>query len=793
MATTMGPIGMVFKGAYDAAVEYKLLNVVTSGGNSYMYRALTAGTGKPLPVAPAEATDYWGLIASRGEAIEMRMHEGYVQYRSEGSSEAWQNLFSAADITPTFAVGTVTTGAAGSAAAVEDVGEPGAPVLNFTIPKGDGIAEGAVEREMLADDVEPLIPVQSYNSDNVSYAVLDEDDRAGELTLDGAGHVPDWVLSRWDERMKALSGATAHRMVCWGDSLTGGWPTMLQDLVGEGWTVFNAGVGGETVTSIAARQGAQVMLVNDITIPATTTPVLIASGNDGIPTSSGYGAHPMLQGGATTINPCTIAGISGNLTATFDDGFTNRQYFFTRLEAGDAVSITRPTPIITYASENLRGGTAVLYVGCNAGGYDTPEELVHLIRQMIEYGHYDQYVVLAYTKWRGTQEMYAPFDKAFSLAFGRHFLNHRAYLTEYGLDDAGLSETAQDTLDIAAGTVPVSLRADDVHFNDAAKAIIARLIKEKFEELGCSFEIASLQDASEVGEDMAIITKLPMTFTDTSLPKLKLYDPIEPEQGALLLLDAAHPLSDVGESVPANDTELASIIPSIISATLYRAIQNVNAPLSDDYVSFERTDKGGIAALYSTDLPVTSYASTGMIIKSATLAEYIQANPDHQYYGSVWMGYDIPAGAAGTQWGLHVSNYCHSNFNRWNGYNVRITTDLINTIPAERRYGVQRLDFFIDPYGDPTRALHDESVRPSEVSVAVLGNYKSMLSGHPLQPDRTWPSLIFYRAYYEDLTVSGRTYAEVQALDQALYAKDVLTGGGRYYGDTWTVPETVDA
>lgn len=411
--------------------------------------------------------------------------------------------------------------------------------------------------------------------EDTRYAVTDETGRKSELLLDGSGNVPNEVLGRWKERMDAIAtDSSQKRIICWGDSLTGGWPTMLQDLVGESWTVFNAGVGGETVTSIAARQGAQVMLVNDITIPATTTPVLIASGNGGIPTSSGYGAHPMLQGGATTINPCTIAGISGNLTATFDDGFTNRQYFFTRLEAGDAVSITRPTPIITYASENLRGGTAVLYVGCNAGGYDTPEELVHLIRQMVEYGGYDQYVVLAYTKWRGTQELYAPFDKAFSLAFGRHFLNHRAYLTEYGLDDAGLFETAQDTLDIAAGMVPVSLRADDVHFNDAAKAIIARLIKEKLEELGCSFEIASLQDASEGGEDMAIVTKLPMTFTDTSLPKLKLYDPIEPEQGALLLLDAAHPLSTLGDGIPADNTVLASIIPSTISAVFNRAVNN---------------------------------------------------------------------------------------------------------------------------------------------------------------------------------------------------------------------------
>jgi hypothetical protein len=41
------------------------------------------------------------------------------------------------------------------------------------------------------------------------------------------------------------------------------------------------------------------------------------------------------------------------------------------------------------------------------------------------------------------------------------------------------------------------------------------------------------------------------------------------------------------------------------------------------------------------------------------------------------------------------------------------------------------------------------------------------------------------------LTVSGRTYAEVDAIDHALYTREVLTPGGRYYGDTYTDPATL--
>lgn len=52
-------------------------------------------------------------------------------------------------------------------------------------------------------------------------------------------------------------------------------------------------------------------------------------------------------------------------------------------------------------------------------------------------------------------------------------------------------------------------------------------------------------------------------------------------------------------------------------------------------------------------------------------------------------------------------------------------------------------------------------------------------------------SHITYRLYVENLTVSGRSYATVDALDFALYTADVLTSGGRYYGDTFNDPATV--
>jgi len=50
---------------------------------------------------------------------------------------------------------------------------------------------------------------------------------------------------------------------------------------------------------------------------------------------------------------------------------------------------------------------------------------------------------------------------------------------------------------------------------------------------------------------------------------------------------------------------------------------------------------------------------------------------------------------------------------------------------------------------------------------------------------------VIYRAYMEDLQVSGRSYAAVDAIDFEQFTKHVLTAGGRYYGDTYTDPATI--
>ena len=68
--------------------------------------------------------------------------------------------------------------------------------------------------------------------------------------------------------------------------------------------------------------------------------------------------------------------------------------------------------------------------------------------------------------------------------FGDHYLDIRDYLLEYGLADADVTPTQQDTTDISNGEIPTSLRIDTVHFNTAGYTVIANCVYKKGVELG---------------------------------------------------------------------------------------------------------------------------------------------------------------------------------------------------------------------------------------------------------------------------------------------------------------------
>lgn len=283
---------------------------------------------------------------------------------------------------------------------------------------------------------------------------------------------------------------------CWGDSLTRGvgvgdsyskaFPYVLHGLL-DGRKVINCGVGGENTINIASRQGGLPNIVKPFTIPANASKVEIELTN-----IYGDSTGILLQGGSaldpTTgkyvmtaqINPCSINGVEGTLT------YENEKYYFSRSENGESVIVSRPTPLITYAMKSMRDNINIIWIGTN-GGFTTSAELIECIEAMIDYMSpiNKKYIVIGVHHLVSTvTETFETIEKNMSIHFGRHFINQRKYMLEYGLSDARITPTAEDITAISQGKIPPPLLYDDVHYNDKGYNIIATLASERGKELG---------------------------------------------------------------------------------------------------------------------------------------------------------------------------------------------------------------------------------------------------------------------------------------------------------------------
>ena len=283
---------------------------------------------------------------------------------------------------------------------------------------------------------------------------------------------------------------------CWGDSLTRGvgvgdsyskaFPYVLHGLL-DGRKVINCGVGGENTINIASRQGGLPNIVKPFTIPANASKVEIELTNiygdsTGILLQGGSALDPTTDQYVMTaqINPCSINGVEGTLT------YENGKYYFSRSENGESVIVSRPTPLITYAMKSMRDNINIIWIGTN-GEFTTSAELIECIEAMIDYmSPIDKkYIVIGVHHLVSTvTETFETIEKNMSIHFGRHFINQRKYMLEYGLSDARITPTAEDITAISQGKIPTSLLYDDVHYNDKGYNIIATLASERGKELG---------------------------------------------------------------------------------------------------------------------------------------------------------------------------------------------------------------------------------------------------------------------------------------------------------------------
>lgn len=278
---------------------------------------------------------------------------------------------------------------------------------------------------------------------------------------------------------------------------------------------------------------------------------------------------------------------------------------------------------------------------------------------------------------------------------------------------------------------------------------------------------------------------LPMSFTDTSLPVLPTVDPIE-THGSLFLYEPMHPADPWPAGIPGTApnllAEIAADVLGVSPNTLTGTTANGFGSTTRGVV--ERSGKGGVHVIVSPTQINAANQRWGLGTSSAIKA-YMKANMSNSFYLSRWgriTRADTNVAA------IHPDSIFSTNGKFAVGFAAAgqslAGTNLVGSDPAPNVVGPE----FRSMAASPAVGFNtDSDTQPAESNSApfIAGQRggTTNFTGHG--------SRIFYRAYMEDLTVSGRTYAEVRALDYELYTKHVLTAGGRYYGDTFTDPATV--
>lgn len=311
-------------------------------------------------------------------------------------------------------------------------------------------------------------------------------------------------------------------IVCWGDSLTAGspgnvsYPRTLQNYIDtylcdiydlrysventdgvsrvnwENYTVsipvVNMGGGQESCATVLGRAGVESYIVgNDFVIPADIEPVAVEIT---IPDSKKLDPLPTSSIG---MNPVTIAGVEGVITtSTTTDRKMKTQYRFTRLEAGEEVTIAKGTEIVTACQDQYQDYLHIVWLG-TYGDFGSADKLVASIQKLLERQNVnpDRYLVIGPCTTKGSWSTNAStldsIDSALLQAFGDHFINLRSYLIEDGLRDAGIGSAGYST----KRTIPNAFRsnAGSADMNAVAYQLIGKLVFERMDMLGYFDEI----------------------------------------------------------------------------------------------------------------------------------------------------------------------------------------------------------------------------------------------------------------------------------------------------------------
>lgn len=292
---------------------------------------------------------------------------------------------------------------------------------------------------------------------------------------------------------------------------------------------------------------------------------------------------------------------------------------------------------------------------------------------------------------------------------------------------------------------------------------------------------------------------LPETFT-ASTGKVLLDDYIlPPAGGALILVDVNHSLGGLGTgdgSVPADLGNIPNIAWKQAAAMIGSGDQSSLMMQLDrtDGTNFvlERTGKKGLHCYQSGDIATNVGAVLRMGPSNNSFQSYIYAHLDHKFYFSAWDRVTRVASVQSGVWPMFEG--IQSTISSLANFLTYFDTNSAKDGGQPATDNTKRLGVRVTPgnnvVGNTFRNVaangwsHTLPTSAAQVrnQIALWGSveaYSAFLGG------RAAPSYILYRVYLEDLTVSGRTWAQVDAIDKAMFDA-AFAAGGKFYGDTFT-------
>jgi len=269
--------------------------------------------------------------------------------------------------------------------------------------------------------------------------------------------------------------------------------------------------------------------------------------------------------------------------------------------------------------------------------------------------------------------------------------------------------------------------------------------------------------------------------------------------GSLVLIDPIHTLNPWAGGVPAHDADIPNVASAKVATLLggadgtqYPAKIKIGGDINNGTKGLlERTTKGALHGIVSQANALTSDDGVAIGI-NADIKTYLIANTAHRFYMSQWDRITrINAGTLSSTQAAEFGVMGPGTSTSMVAV-VRPSTSLVGNNTAVTNI-VAEPDLNVAGERFVAVGTHVDSTANSSTvhSGPFWGAYTGTYNAAVLASRNTyWPSFVFRRFYLEDLTVSGRTFAEVAAIDEAAWTAAVASGG-RYGSDTFTAASSV--